>query len=79
MSDNNETVDETKERLDQALRKVELLADTFLEHLTDFDKRVDTACRQLEETMNARIEARVQEELAKLGYSPKAGDDSGGE
>jgi DNA anti-recombination protein RmuC len=59
-----------EQRAEELLTRIETLTDAFLEHLTSFDDRLDRTMQQVEETMNARIEARVQEELTKRGIDP---------
>lgn len=56
-----------EERAADLLARTEVLTDAVLEHLTNFDNRLERTMQQVEETMNARIEARVQEELTKRG------------
>lgn len=61
-----------EERAAELMQKTEVLTDAVLEHLTNFDNKLDRVMQQVEETMNARIEARVQEELDRRGipYNP---------
>lgn len=77
MSTGDTPEDNTLEQVNQALRKIELLTDTFLEHLTNLDNRIESTVQKLEDTMNARIESRVQEELGKRGYAPTADESLG--
>jgi hypothetical protein len=70
----NESEQSVHERAAQALTKAETLTDALLEHLTTFDNRLEQTMQQLEATMNARIEARVKDELAKRGITPTEGN-----
>jgi len=70
MTADDEVKNPLEEQLNQAMRKLETLTDVFLEHLTNFDNRLESTLQQLDATMNARIEARVQDELARLGLLP---------